>query len=127
MRRNFSQAVRTAAVKRATRDGVFYCEECKLPSKKKEVDHIIPDAMGGKPILSNAMALCLPCHAEKTDKHDKPAIAKAVRREGKHLGATAQKPPMQGRQFEKTEKKAKVTKVDDFPPLKYNALYRDAP
>jgi 5-methylcytosine-specific restriction endonuclease McrA len=90
-RKNFSKATKVAAIKRATRESVVYCEECALPAKKWQIDHINPDGLTGTPTLENAKLLCLPCHAEKTNKKDKPAIAQAQRREAKHLGAVRPK------------------------------------
>lgn len=90
-RKNFKQSVQVACIKRATRDGVVYCEECSLPVRKWEIDHINPDGLTGQPTLENAKLLCLPCHAVKTNTKDKPAIAEAKRREAKHLGATKPK------------------------------------
>lgn len=55
-----------------------------------ECDHNNPDGLTGNNSFANARALCLDCHYEKTNKHDKPAIAKAQRREYKHI-APAQK------------------------------------
>ena len=90
-RKNFTKAVKVAAIKRATREGVTYCEGCGLPTKKWQVDHHNPDGLTGKPTLENAKVLCLPCHDVKTNKKDKPAIAQAQRREAKHLGAVKPK------------------------------------
>ncbi len=90
-RKNFSKATKVAAIKRATRDGVVYCEECSLPAKKWQIDHINPDGLTGEPTLENAKLLCLPCHDVKTNTKDKPAIAQAQRREAKHLGAVKPK------------------------------------
>lgn len=64
MRREFSRKVRQAAIDRA--DG--HCEKCKaiLKPREGEVDHILPDILGGEPVLANAQVLCRVCHAEKT-------------------------------------------------------------
>lgn len=90
-RKNFTKAVKVACIKRATRDAVVYCEECGLPAKKWQIDHINPDGLTGQPTLENAKLLCLPCHDVKTNTKDKPAIAEAQRREAKHLGAVKPK------------------------------------
>lgn len=84
-RREFSKAVKVAAVKRATRNGAVYCEMCGALAKTWEIDHANPDGLTGQPTLENAVIACKPCHAEKT-KQDVAAIAKAKRREAAHLG-----------------------------------------
>ncbi len=63
-RQNFSRKMRQAALARA--DG--HCEKCKavLKPREGEVDHILPDVLGGEPVLANAQVLCRVCHAEKT-------------------------------------------------------------
>lgn len=107
-RKNFSKAVKVACIKRATRDGVVYCEECNLPAKKWQIDHINPDGLTGEPTLENAKLLCLSCHDVKTNTKDKPAIAQAQRREAKHLGAvkpkaTIKAPPKPARSTAKAD------------------------
>lgn len=57
-----------------------------LTTGKFHFDHIIPDALGGKPTLDNCAVLCEPCHNDKTRKRDVPAIAEAVRRSDRHQG-----------------------------------------
>lgn len=42
-RRNFTKAVKVAAIKRATRGSAVYCEECFLPAKKWQIDHVNPE------------------------------------------------------------------------------------
>lgn len=85
-RREFPRAVRIAVIKRATIAGVIRCEECHGEATRHEIDHVNPDALTGEPTLTNAMLLCRSCHAEKT-KADVANIARAKRREAKHLGA----------------------------------------
>lgn len=107
-RKNFSKAVKVACIKRATRDSVVYCEECRLPAKKWQIDHVNPDGLTGEPTLENAKLLCLPCHDVKTNTKDKPAIAQAQRREAKHLGAvkpkaTIKAPPKPARSTAKAD------------------------
>jgi 5-methylcytosine-specific restriction protein A len=84
-RKEFPKSVKVAALKRATRDGVIYCEECGGQAKAPEIDHINPDGLTGEPVLENAKVLCRACHKEKTAS-DKGKIAKAKRREAAHLG-----------------------------------------
>lgn len=63
-RREFSRKVKQAAIERAS----GHCEKCKavLKPREAEVDHILPDVLGGEPVLANAQVLCRVCHAEKT-------------------------------------------------------------
>jgi hypothetical protein len=107
-RKEFTKAVKVAAVKRATRDGVTYCDGCNLPMKVWHYDHDNPDGLTGEPTLENCKLLCLPCHAEKT-KQDVSAIAKAKRREAKALGV---------RKTPKAEPQQKASRplAKDMPP-----------
>ncbi len=77
MRREFSKAVKRDAFLRAN----GHCEGCgaKLSVAGIHYDHVIPDALGGEPVLENCQCLCKPCHAAKTGKQDIPRIAKAKR------------------------------------------------
>lgn len=84
-RREFPRSVKVAAVKRAMRDSVIYCEMCGLPTKSVEFDHGIPDGLGGEPTLANCVVACPQCHKGKT-KVDVADIAKAKRREARKLG-----------------------------------------
>ena len=107
-RKEFSKKIRVAVIKRAMKDnGIVYCEKCNLPAKKFEIDHEKPDAMGGEAKESNAVLLCIPCHAEKT-KVDVKTIAKSKRVEAKHLGAKVAKTQIKSRGFAKKEKKEKI-------------------
>jgi 5-methylcytosine-specific restriction enzyme A len=91
-RREFSTSVKVEIIKRATRDGVTYCEWCKLPTRRWEIDHIVADGLcvdKSRPLTAkDGELLCKEvCHADKTTKHDVPAIAKAKRREATFVGA----------------------------------------
>jgi len=76
-----------------------------LGRKPKHFDHIVPDGLGGKPVIENCMVLCVPCHNEKTVKEDRPRMQKAdnVRQRDQGL-----RPPptrkMQSRGFQKKER-----------------------
>jgi 5-methylcytosine-specific restriction enzyme A len=65
------------------------CEACgaKLKPGEGQADHIIPVAMGGESAVSNGQWLCSPCHLDKTTKADVPGVAKAKRRQARHIGA----------------------------------------
>ena len=83
-RREFSRKDKAAAIKRAA----GFCENCKAALKvgEAEVDHILPDILGGEPTLSNAQVLCRPCHAEKSAT-DIRRTRKADRQRDRHTGA----------------------------------------
>lgn len=60
-----------------------------------DLDHVIPLALGGDDEEHNlAPAHRKTCHGSKTAAQDVPAIAKAKRREARHIGATAPKRPI---------------------------------
>lgn len=69
----------------------------RLTVGKMIYDHVIPDQMGGEPILSNLQVICAPCDKIKTAR-DQGDIAKARRRQDAHLGI---RPPtkLQGQGF----------------------------
>lgn len=79
MRREFSKQVKRDAFMRAS--GQCEGKDCgaRLTLGKYHYDHIIPDGLGGEPILSNCAVLCMACHGDKTRKIDVPRIAKAKR------------------------------------------------
>lgn len=91
MRRDFPRKVKAQAILRAN----GCCEECgaKLKVGEADVDHVLPDALGGEPVLSNARVLCKVCHRGKTTD-DIGRIRKADRARDKHTGAlrTAYRP-----------------------------------
>ncbi|GLK78017.1 hypothetical protein GCM10008171_32710 [Methylopila jiangsuensis] len=83
-RREFSRKVRAAAFLRAG----GCCESCraKLKVGEGEVDHVLPDQLGGEPTLDNARVLCRACHRAKTAE-DVRRIRKGDRQRDKHTGA----------------------------------------
>lgn len=122
MRREFTKATKVLVIKRATKDGVVYCELCGLPAKKIEIDHVIPDALHTEDKksndVSNARLLCQPCHKTKT-KNDVAEIARAKRREAKHIGVR-NRPTLKSRGFQKVEKENKSLPL---PPRR--SIYED--
>ena len=92
-RREFSTAVKVAVVKRATLNGLVYCDGCGLPTRDYRIDHKRADGLLGEPTLENAQLLGKCCYAAK-DAADTTAIAKAKRREALNLGV---KPPGAGK------------------------------
>jgi 5-methylcytosine-specific restriction protein A len=90
-RREFSKQVKRDAFLRAngrcegwTPQGII-CE-AKLTLGKFHYDHVIPDAHGGEPVLSNCAVICVACHKYKTSKKDIPAIAKTKRIQDRQKG-----------------------------------------
>lgn len=86
MRRDFPRKVKAQAILRAN----GCCEACsaKLKVGEAEVDHVLPDALGGEPVLSNARVLCRVCHRAKS-ADDISRIRKADRQRDRHTGAIA--------------------------------------
>jgi hypothetical protein len=84
-RREFSRAVKVAVVRRATKDGVTFCEGCGALAKKWQIDHIRADGLFGEPTLENARLLGFCCYGPK-NAEDAGYIAEAKRREERDLG-----------------------------------------
>ena len=101
IRIEFSEKIRDEAIARAK----GCCQICGLPfaGKKPEVDHILPAALGGAPILANARAVCKPCHAAKTVK-DVRGMRKADRQRRANNGAELPKATIRSRGFAKVGK-----------------------
>jgi len=76
-RHEFTGSVKAKAFARAK----GRCEKCtaRLMVGKYHYDHVIPDALNGKPTLENCEVLCVSCHGHKTATVDVPAIAKSNR------------------------------------------------
>ena len=104
-RQEFPRAVRVAVIKRATRDGVTYCEKCGLPAKRFQIDHVIADAHGGKPVIENAELLCDVCFGVKNFQDTKVA-AKIKRQTAKALRAVRPAGKITNRGFDPTAKSA---------------------
>lgn len=83
-RHEFPARIKAEAALRA--DG--HCENCgcKLSTGKIQFDHDIPCELGGPATLENCRCVCSNCHSSKTRAQDIPAIARAKRRERRHLG-----------------------------------------
>ncbi|GJD60231.1 HNH endonuclease signature motif containing protein [Methylobacterium frigidaeris] len=89
-RTNFSKKVQREAIKRAAGqcEGLLSTGErcsCRLQVGRFEVDHVVPDALGGPAVLSNAQVLCTDCHDRKT-ANDRRRIDKARRQSDAHHG-----------------------------------------
>jgi 5-methylcytosine-specific restriction enzyme A len=85
MRQEFPAKVKLAAFQRSK----GFCESptcgARLTTGKFTYDHRIPDQLDGEPTLENCQVICWACDKPKTRK-DAGDIAKAKRRERKHLG-----------------------------------------
>lgn len=125
-RRNFSTPVRVEIVKRATKDGVVYCEHegCGLPTKKYEVHHLKMDAMevdkSRKLTAKDGAIFCIPCHDRET-KVQMPILAQALAREASHLRVA---PPPKA-EIQSPPKREKP-KRDVLPIPERRALFEDA-
>ncbi len=97
-RRDFPRKIKAQAILRAG----GCCEACsaRLKVGEAEVDHILPDALGGEPVLSNARVLCRVCHRGKTDE-DIGRIRKADRQRDRHTGALAKPSSLRSAGFPK--------------------------
>jgi 5-methylcytosine-specific restriction protein A len=83
----FTKATKTAAFRRA--NGCCQCQcgcRISLHGKMPHYDHIMPETFSHSADLANCQVLCVPCHDNKTNKHDKPAIAKSNRIRARHAG-----------------------------------------
>ena len=83
-RLEFPRKVRRTIIERAA----GRCEQCQavLKPSEGEVDHVLPAAIGGAPVASNARLLCRVCHKAKT-AIDVAGIRKADRQRDRHSGA----------------------------------------
>lgn len=115
MRRDFPRKVKAQAILRAN----GCCEACsaKLKVGEAEVDHILPDALGGEPVVSNARVLCRVCHKAKSS-NDIGRIRKADRQRDKHTGASAKPSRIRSRGFEKppAQRRASSPLAKQLPP-----------
>ncbi|WP_316214165.1 MULTISPECIES: hypothetical protein [unclassified Bradyrhizobium] len=84
-RMEFPQSVRKAAFirccKQGTQPGIPQCETCGnvLRSGGIIYEHVIPDGLGGLPVLENCKVHCTVCADIKTHTEDNPRMRKADR------------------------------------------------
>jgi len=111
-RRNFSRKIKAAAIERAA----GHCEKCTaiLKPGEAEVDHVLPDVLGGEPTLINAQVLCRLCHAEKT-AGDIRRTRKADRQRDKASGAVRPKQSIKSRGFPKAAREARSVEINRPP------------
>lgn len=84
-RREFPRAVKVAVIRRATKDGLTYCEKCGEVVTKWQIDHVRADGLLGEPTLKNAQLLGECCYGPK-NAEDTAQIALAKRREAYAFG-----------------------------------------
>lgn len=123
-RREFPKSVKVAVVKRATRDGVTYCEKCGAIAKRWQIDHVIADAHGGKPVIENAELICEACYSVKNPK-DTTIAAKLKRVEAAHLGIRKE-PTLKGAGFTPAPPQKKASKVEPGSKLAQIRALREA-
>lgn len=104
-RREFSRKTRRAIIDRAN----GHCELCRAVLKpgEGEVDHVLPDQMGGEPTAANGRLLCRPCHREKTAT-DIKRIRASDRQRDKASGAIRPKQTIPSRGFDHKAKPEKL-------------------
>lgn len=112
-RREFTRKIKQAAITRAA----GHCDKCKavLKPREGEVDHILPDVLGGEPVLANAQVLCRVCHAEKT-ADDIRRTRKADRSRDKASGAIRPAGNLKGPTFPQSERAAARQPKPQLPP-----------
>ena len=125
-RREFRKSVRVQIIKRATIEGITRCEECRAAVARFEIHHIEPDGLAvdkSSPLtVADGILLCEPCHDRYTP-HDVAAIAKAKRREAKHLGAARPASKIQSAGFVKSERTLRREERGPRPKLPPRPLY----
>jgi 5-methylcytosine-specific restriction protein A len=93
VRQEFSAKTKAQAFERSG----GHCEECtaKLYPGKIAYDHVIPDGLHGDNSLGNCAVLCVACHGKKTPG-DVANIARAKRRQRRHIGIKRNSRPLAG-------------------------------
>lgn len=102
-RKDFSASIKQQVRERA--NGVCEYPNCDQPAH--EVDHIVPQGLGGKSSLCNAQLLCGTHHKQKT-RQDVKVMAKADRmgaRSGQYARRKRNGSQIQSRGFDKRFKK----------------------
>ena len=110
-RSEFPKSVRRQAFERAK----GRCQKCTAPlfPGRYRYNHILPDALGGKPVLDNCEVLCLNCDAPVTYEQDIPRIAKADRARAKIMDGQKRKSrPIPGSRGTRWKRKLNGTVVE---------------
>jgi 5-methylcytosine-specific restriction endonuclease McrA len=91
-----------------------------------EVSHDIPLEMGGADDDANRRPAHKKCHRDHTARVDIPAIAKAKRREARHIGALRPAGKIPNRPFAKAAKEPRSPTPEKLAGLPRPRLYGDA-
>lgn len=112
-RMEFSRKTRRAIIERAA----GCCEQCKakLKTGEGEVDHILPDALGGEPTLANGRLICRVCHLAKTAA-DIQRIRKADRQRDRASGAIRPAGNIKSQGFPKSAQRTEKASGKIAPP-----------
>jgi 5-methylcytosine-specific restriction protein A len=96
-RRDFSKTVKRDAAARAK----GRCEQCtaRLSYGQFHYDHVLPDALGGEPLLDNCQVLCVTCHRLKTGHADAQRISKSRRQRDHAIGIKPERTIRRWRKF----------------------------
>jgi 5-methylcytosine-specific restriction protein A len=102
LRKEFSTRTKALAFQRANGK----CDECgiRLQPGRIAYDHVVPDGLNGDTGIDNCAVLCVACHKQKT-RGDVGNIAKAKRREARHIGAHKSRNPLPGGKLSKWKRK----------------------
>jgi hypothetical protein len=113
------------------------CESCGCQTKRFEIDHKIADGLRidktRKLTADDGELLCKDagrdsCHGRKTAEQDVPAIARAKRREARHIGAVRPTAKINSAPFPISDRKKKRDQAAaaklPMPPRR--PLYREA-
>jgi len=97
------------------------CERCGVRidtyKRRHHYDHDTACELGGDNSFANCRLLCEPCHVLKTGEVDRPAIAKAHRRQIANIGAKAPPArPLKGRGFANSGRKQRGKLAKALPP-----------
>lgn len=118
-RRSITKTMRVALFTRES--GLCHmCGGLVTPGQVWDVSHERPLAMGGADDESNWKVAHRKCHRDHTSQTDIPQIAKAKRREAKHIGATRPKQTIRSQGFDHKPRSEKLP----LPPMR--SLYEDA-
>lgn len=119
-RRNFSRKTLCEGYDRAKGK----CEKCRavLKTGAWHGDHILPDVLGGEPVLANLQILCVECHKEKTAA-DVRRTRKADRQRDKDSGVIRPEGKIKSRGFAKSEKPRKIDR-STMPYLPRRSLFK---
>jgi 5-methylcytosine-specific restriction endonuclease McrA len=102
MRTEFKKKIKLTVINRSTVNNIVRCEHCGGVAKKYQIDHIIPDSIGGEATLENAQLLCEVCYGEKNPK-DTTRAAKTKRQT--EMAVLPRESKLQSRGFTKKVRK----------------------